>query len=120
MQKTSGDDQSAPSTLGEHDAYAAMREANFRRFWVGNIVSILGLQMQSTTMVWEVYRRTGRNFDVGLVGLVQVIPVLSLALLAGHVADRIDRKRVLMSALALAVTASLGLATVSFFEWPIA
>jgi MFS family permease len=115
MQKTPEDDSAAP----EHDTYAAMRLPNFRRFWIGNIVSILGLQMQSTTMVWEVYKRTGRNFDVGMVGLMQVIPVLSLALFAGYVADRIDRKLVLIGALSLASVASLGLAVVSFFEWPI-
>src|SRR5262245_12309672 len=93
------DDVAEVNQLG-HDRYAVLRLTNFRRFWIGNIVSILGLQMQSVTVVWEVYRRTGRPFDVGLVGLVQVIPVLSLALLAGHVADRIDRRLVLIGALA--------------------
>ena len=102
-----------------HDRYAVLRLASFRRFWIGNIVSILGLQMQSVTVVWEVYRRTGRPLDVGLVGLVQVIPVFSLALLAGHVADRIDRRLVLIGALALSVLASLGLAVVSLFQWHI-
>jgi MFS family permease len=51
------------------------------------------------------------------VGLVQVIPVLSLALLAGHVSDRRDRKWVLIGAVTLSGLASLGLAAVSFFEW---
>jgi len=102
-----------------HDAYAAIRRPNFRRYWIGNVVSVLGLQMQSVTVIWEVYRRTGNPFDVGLVGLVQVIPVLSLALLAGHVADRMDRKLVIIGALAISVLASLGLATVSYFELPI-
>lgn len=112
------DDSHAASPV-MHDAYAAIRRPNFRRYWIGNIVSVLGLQMQSVTVIWEVYRRTGNPFDVGLVGLVQVIPVLSLALLAGHVADRMDRKLVIVGALALSLLASLGLATVSFFELPI-
>jgi predicted MFS family arabinose efflux permease len=102
-----------------HDAYAAIRRPNFRRYWIGNVVSVLGLQMQSVTVIWEIYRRTGNPFDVGLVGLVQVIPFLSLALLAGHVADRMDRKLVIVAALALSALASLGLATVSYFELPI-
>ena len=102
-----------------HDAYAAIRRPNFRRYWIGNVVSVLGLQMQSVTVIWEIYRRTGNPFDVGLVGLVQVIPFLSLALLAGHVADRMDRKLVIIGALALSVLASLGLASVSYFELPI-
>ena len=117
-QAVAEDDTPDPDDVG-HDRYAVLRLANFRRFWLGNVVSILGLQMQSVTVVWEVYRRTGRPFDVGLVGLVQVIPVLSLALLAGHVADRIDRRLVLIGALALSATASIGLALVSWFEWHI-
>src|SRR6478735_2515534 len=88
-----------------HDAYAAMRRPNFRRYWIGNVVSVMGLQMQSVTVIWEIYRRTGNPFDVGLVGLVQVIPVLSLALFAGHVADRMDRKLLVIGALAISVLA---------------
>ncbi|HEX3725032.1 MAG TPA: MFS transporter, partial [Pirellulales bacterium] len=119
MQSIPPDEQ--PSPLPEsYDAYAAIRNPNFRRFLTGNILSILAMQMQSATVVWEIYKRTGRPFDVGLVGLVQVIPVLSLALLAGHVADRLDRKWILMTAIALGGLASLGLAAVSIFEWPIA
>ncbi len=114
------DDTSEASLYLEHDAYAAIRRDNFRRYWIGNVLSILGRQMQTVTVVWEVYRRTGDPFDVGLVGLVQVIPVLSLALVAGHVADRFDRKWVLAAAMALSGIASLGLAAVSYFEWPIA
>jgi MFS family permease len=75
--------------------------------------------MQSVTVIWEVYKRTGNTFDVGLVGLVQVIPVLSLALWAGHVADRFDRKRVIIAALAMSAAASLGLAAVSLYELPV-
>jgi MFS family permease len=99
-----------------HDAYSAFRRANFRRYWTGHLLSTLGMQMQSVTVVWEVYKRTGDPFSVGLVGLVQVIPVLSLALLAGHVADRVDRKLVIACAVTLSGLASLGLAAVSFYE----
>lgn len=108
-----------PSAASQHDPYAAIRRPNFRRYWIGNVVSVLGMQMQSVTVIWEIYKRTGNTFDVGLVGLVQVIPVLSLALLAGHVADRFDRKRVIMAALVLSFSASLGLAVVSIYELPI-
>jgi MFS family permease len=75
--------------------------------------------MLTVTVVWEVYKRTGDPFDVGLVGLVQVIPALSLALWAGHVADRFDRKQVISWAMLLSVAASLGLAAVSYYQWPL-
>jgi MFS family permease len=109
-----------PSPAPAHDAYAAIRLGNFRRYWLGNLLSILGMQMQSVTVVWEVYERTNDPFSIGLVGLVLVIPVLSLALVGGHVADRYDRRLVLSGALLLNCIASLGLAAVSFFEWHIA
>ena len=104
----------------QHDAYAAIRLGNFRKYWLGNLLSILGMQMQSVTVVWEVYERTDDPFSIGLVGLVLVIPVLSLALVGGHVADRYDRRLVLSGALLLNCLASLSLAAVSYFEWHIA
>ncbi len=97
MHAHDADDKSDEPIPDVHDAYAAIRRGNFRRYWTGNLLSIIGMQMQSVTVVWEVYKRTNDPFSVGLVGLVLVVPVLSLALVGGHVADRFDRKRVLAS-----------------------
>ncbi len=119
MQLDKPDQPTADVLPPAHDPYAAVRLGNFRRYWIGNLVSILGMQMQSATVVWEVYKRTGDPFAIGLVDLVQVIPVLSLALLAGHVADRADRRLMLMSAVTISGLASLGLALVSFYQWHI-
>lgn len=110
------DQPPADDFAAAHDPYAAVRSDNFRRYWIGNFVSILGMQMQTATVMWEVFNRTNDPFMVGLVDLVLVIPVLSLVLLAGHVADRLDRKAVLMTAVALTGLASLGLAVVSFYQ----
>jgi len=117
---TPDDNAQPPSDPAAHDAYAAMRVANYRRYWFGNLLSILGMQMQSVTVVWEVYRRTQDPFSIGLVGLTLVIPVLSLAILGGHVADRYDRRRVLTCSVSLNMIASLGLAAASFYAWHIA
>src|SRR5262245_17862878 len=114
------DDSSPAGQSASHDAYAVIRLPNFRWYWIGNLVSVLGMQMQSVTVGWEVYKRTDDVLYLGFIGLVQVIPVFGLALVAGHVADRIDRKLVLMSAVALSGMASLGLATVSFFQLHVA
>jgi MFS family permease len=119
MQLIDPGDSPSPSSTPEHDPYAAIRLGNFRRYWIGNLIATLGLQMQAAALIWEVYDRTGSKLALGWVGLVQVIPVLSLALLAGHVADRTDRKTILMAALALSGLASLGLALVSFFQIPV-
>ena len=47
-------------------------------------------------MGWELYERTGSAMVLGGVGLVQVIPIIALTLFAGHVADKYDRKRIMM------------------------
>ncbi len=65
--------------------------------------------MQTVAVGWQLYEKTGSAMALGLVGLVQVIPMLGLALPAGHAADRFDRRRVLMGATLLAVISSLGL-----------
>ena len=108
------------SELGKHDPYAALRVRDFRLYIVGNFLSITGLYMQTTAVLWEIHRRTASDLSLGqsalplgLVGLVQVLPVISLALLSGHVADRFNRRYVIMMALVVIAAASTGLAFVS-------
>jgi MFS family permease len=96
-----------------HDSYAALRLPGFRRFVVGNFLAILGMQMQTVAVGWEIYERTGRNIDLGLVGLAQFLPVALLTLPAGQVADRFNRKRVVMAGVFSLAACSLGLAAVS-------
>jgi MFS family permease len=104
----------------EHDPYAAMRIASFRRFLSGNIISILGWQMQTTAVLWEinerglaVYDESQASFMLGLVGLVQIVPYLTLALVAGQVADRYDRRKVIAAAVSVMLLCSLSLAIIS-------
>jgi MFS family permease len=108
------------SELSTHDPYAALRVRDFRLYIVGNFLSITGLYMQTTAVLWEIHRRTASDLSLGqsalplgLVGLVQVLPVISLALLSGHVADRFNRRYVIMTALLVIVFSSTGLAFVS-------
>lgn len=108
-----------PKTEDQHDPYAALRVPAFRRYISGNFLSILGLQMQSAAVAWEVYGRTGEPFSLALVGLVQVLPVLGLAVFAGHVADRFDRRKIIMAALLAISAGSFGLAVVSALHAPI-
>jgi hypothetical protein len=74
--------------------------------------------MQATAVGWELYRRTGEPLDLGLVGIVQFLPIFLLALPAGHAADRHSRKGILLAALALALLASVGLAVLSAVQGP--
>ncbi|MFN0088417.1 MAG: MFS transporter [Blastocatellia bacterium] len=97
------------------DAYAALRIRDFRRFLSGHLLSVLGVQMQTVAVSWQLYERTSSAWSLANVGLVQVIPMIGLALLAGQAADRFDRRKLLMAATVLAVLSALGLAAVSWF-----
>lgn len=99
-----------PHSPLRRDPYAALRVRDFRFFLAGHLTSVLGVQMQTVAVGWQIYAETRSPLALGLVGLVQVIPMLGLALPAGHSADRYDRRRVLMAASVLAAASSIGLA----------
>ncbi|OOG65582.1 MFS transporter [Rhodanobacter sp. B04] len=68
----------------------------FVAFWFARITSSFGFQMLSVAVGWQIYAITGRAFDLGLIGLVQFVPSVLLALPAGHVADQFERRRIVL------------------------
>src|SRR5215475_10586493 len=105
--------EAASTSEGEkRDAYAALRFRDFRLFLSGHLLSTLCIQMQSLAVSWQLYERTNSKLALGMVGLVQIVPILGLALPAGQAADRFDRRKTLMSATTLAVIAAFGLVAV--------
>lgn len=72
------------------------RHRAFAQFWGARLAAGLGFQMLSVAVGWQVYAITQSAFDLGLVGLVQFIPSFVLALPAGHIADQLDRRRILV------------------------
>jgi hypothetical protein len=89
-------DSSQPSPTGElsseRDAYGALRLRDYRLFLIGHIVSVLGVQMQTVAVGWQLYEQTRSAWALGFVGLAQFTPMLCFALPAGQVADRYDRR----------------------------
>lgn len=79
-----------------HDPYAAFRHPHFRLFAASYVLATIGSQVLATTVQWDVYERTKDPLAIGLVGLINAVPVILLALPAGHVADVFSRKRVLL------------------------
>ncbi|HEY0564963.1 MAG TPA: MFS transporter, partial [Terriglobales bacterium] len=75
---------------------AAFRYRDFRWMQTGRMLSIVASEMQSVAVAWQVYEITHRALDLGYVGLVQFLPGILLSLVAGHTADRFDRRRVLL------------------------
>jgi MFS family permease len=61
-------------------------------FWFARIASSLAFQMLAVAVGWRIYALTDSAFDLGLVGLAQFIPMVSLTLFVGHIADRYDRR----------------------------
>jgi MFS family permease len=106
-------------TPDQVDAYAAFRIPSFRHYLTGNFIFLVGLQMQKVALGWEIYERTGSALHLGYVGLAQFAPQVVLAPFGGHVADAYNRKKVLFSALAVSLTASLGLALDSLTPAPL-
>jgi MFS family permease len=105
--------------LERHDPYAALRYRDFRLLLTGRFLTAFGNEMLSFAIGWELWLRTHEAFALGMVGLVQVIPVMLLSLPAGHIADQYNRKRiVLISELFLAVCV-LGLGWLSYTEGPL-
>jgi MFS family permease len=100
--------------------FRALRYRNFRIFFMGQGVSLVGTWMQAIAMSWLVYRLTNSAFMLGVVGFVSQAPLFFLTPFAGLMADRMDRRRILIctqilfmaQALALGVITMTGAVTV--------
>jgi MFS family permease len=104
------------ATPTSRDPYAALRYRDFRLLIIGRFAAQLGEMMVSVGIGWELYERTGDAFALGLVGLVQVIPVLLFSLFAGYVADTYNRRVVTMVSQIVLIGCSLALAYLSLTQ----
>lgn len=91
-----------------HDPWAALRHADYRRFLTTHFATTLGVQIIDVIVAWQMYLDTRDPLSLGLVGLAEALPNIATSLLGGHVADRMDRRKLAMIAtwvlLACAVT----------------
>jgi MFS family permease len=96
------------------DPYAAWRIPDFRRLLLGRLFFITGTQAQAMALGWEVYTRTNDPFSLGLVALVKGLPMLLLTLPAGVMADRFNRRNIMVTCLSGATLTSVLLALASY------
>jgi len=82
---------------------AALRHRDFALYVSANFLTTIALQIQATALAWQIYAITNDPFQLGLVGLAEFLPAALLALPAGHLADRIDRRLLIL----IGVTAEL-------------
>src|SRR5882757_6083086 len=89
-------------TMQRVDPSSVFNNRSFVFFWVSRVCASVAVQMQSLAVGWQIYNLTDSAFDLGLVGLMQFLPLVSLMLVAGQVADRYNRQMIVQ--LSLAVT----------------
>jgi MFS family permease len=87
----------SPQAFRWTHTFRALRHRNFRLFWSGQIVSLIGTWMQIVAQGWLVYRLTDSPLMLGLVNVVALLPVLPVSLLAGVLSDRFPRRSLIIS-----------------------
>lgn len=95
--------------LREHPAYGW--------FWCSRVAAAMAFQIQAVAVGWQVYELTGSTFQLGMVGLVQFLPIVLFTLVAGHIADHYDRRLVYASALAVQGLAGAVLTLGTWGHW---
>lgn len=94
--------------------FRALKSKNFRSFFIGQIVSLLGTFIQQIALGWLVYRLTNSAVYLGVIGFAGQIPALVLTPIAGVYADRLNRRKVLIVAQSVAMLMALTMATLYF------
>jgi MFS family permease len=102
---------------GAATTFRALRHRNFRLFWTGQLVSVTGTWMQSVAQGWLMYRLTRSPLLLGLLGFTQFLPVLLFTLWAGVVADRVDKRRMIVITQSLAMVQAAALAVLTATGW---
>jgi MFS family permease len=97
-------------------AFGALRHRNFRVFYVGQLLSLAGTWMQSTAQGWLVLELTNSALRLGIVTAVTSLPTLLFSLWAGDLADRHDKRRIILMAQFVALSAALALAVLTDTE----
>jgi predicted MFS family arabinose efflux permease len=83
-------------SLNWSQTFSAMRHRNFRLYFWGQLVSVVGVWMQSTAQQWLVYRITGSQASLGMVTFINFLPVLLFSLFMGVVTDQFPRRKLLV------------------------
>jgi len=99
------------------DPYASLRVPDFRRFIAFLAAQTLATMMQTVAVGWQIYLVTRDPLALGIVGLAEALPFIAFALPAGHLADRVDRRRLSLAALSVLVACSATLFTVTRLGW---
>lgn len=98
--------------------YALLGDRNFVLYLTGRLVAAMGQQMVTVAVGWELYERTHQSLALGLVGLTNMVPMFLFTLPAGHLADNLNRKRIILAMMSVTALASVGLTLASARQAP--
>lgn len=96
-----------------HRPWKVLAEKNFGLFWVSLLVSSIGNQLSHVAIGWQIYELTSSPLHLGLTGVFRALPVVVFSLSGGVLADRVDRRRVLIFTQAVATLLALLLAVLT-------
>src|SRR5688572_23335432 len=83
-------------SVGRIESLAPFKEKEFRQYISFRFIYIMALRMVATVVGYKLFQLTQSSFAIGMVGLAEFIPVFSLALYAGHVIDKSDKRKILL------------------------
>lgn len=101
-----------------NDPYASIKIKDFRYFLFSRLAIELAMQIQAVVVGWQIYEMTKDPLSLGLIGLAEAIPSLAIAPYAGHIADRVARKKIILRAITVLLFCSLSLLAVTRYIDP--
>ena len=107
------------NTLSVDDPYAVWRNRDYRLFSISWLALVMAGQIETIAVGIHIYARTADPLALGWIGLVRAVPVMLLAIAGGQLADRFDRRSIMLLTLMLGVLSTAGLAALAYFEAPI-
>ncbi len=92
-----------------HNPYAALQVPDFRLFILSRLFITIAIQIQGVVVGWQVYEITRDPLSLGLIGLAEAIPAITVSLYAGHLADIVERKKIILTCAATLAVCSIAL-----------
>lgn len=96
--------------------FRAFRYRDYRLMWMGAVTSTTGTWMQTTTQMWLVYQLTKSPFDLGLTAFLSDLPFILFSLIGGAIADRVDRRKLLLTSQFVQMGSAFVLTALVFFD----
>jgi MFS family permease len=102
------------SSTTEQSPFAVLQVRAFKHFIAGRFLFIMGLRMLGTAIAWWMYELTRDAFYIGMIGLAEAIPAVSLALYSGYIIDKSEKRKMLLTGMILYLVCVLALLATSY------